>query len=130
MPRRQNEFLSTESPYPYSHASLTATLVEELLKVTRRMRVVRVSYGNATGLAVNASNFFALTLVKTGSVVVATGASTATVAIPAGGFTSMVLSTVGGALFLEAGETLSFSATRTGTATLPAGRLNVELAYV
>ncbi|MGL4443642.1 MAG: hypothetical protein ACRCU1_08455 [Alsobacter sp.] len=130
MARRNNEFLATESPYPYAHAALTATLSEELFKATRRIRVVSASYGNATGLAQSGSNSFAISLVKTGAVAVATGANTATTAIPAGGFTAMTLSTVNGAVVLEPGEILSFVATETGAATLPAGRLNVELAYV
>lgn len=130
MARRRNEFLSTESPYPYAHGALTANLSEEMFKATRRMRVVSASYGNATGLAQSGSNSFALSLVKTGGVTVATGANTATVAIPAGGFTAMSLSAVNGAVILEPGDILSFVATETGTATLPAGRLNVELAYV
>lgn len=130
MARRSNEFLSTESWYPYTHAALTATTSEEVFKATRRMRVLGASYGNATGLAQSGTNSFALSLVKTGGVTVATGANTASVAIPAGGFTAMSMSAVNGAVILEPGDVLSFVATETGTATLPAGRLNIELAYV
>lgn len=130
MARRKNEFLSTESPYPYAHAALTANLSEEMFKATRRMRVVSANYGNATGLAQSGSNSFAISLVKTGGVTVATGANTATTAIPAGGFTALTMSAVAGATVLEPGDVLSFVATETGTANLPAGRLNVELAYV
>ena len=125
-----NEYFSTEYTVPFDHAALTATTSVEFFKATKRTRVVRAYYGNATGLAASGTNSFALTLSKTGSVVVATGANTATTAIPAGGFTAMSMSTVAGAVVLEPGDVLSFVATETGTATLPPGRLQVDLAPV
>ena len=130
MPLFPNDGNSTQAPYPYAHASLTASLTEEIFRAPADMRVVSAWYGNPTGLAQSGTNSFALSLVKTGGVTVATGANTATVAIPAGGFTAMSLSAVAGATIIKRGEVLSFVATETGTATLPAGRLNIELAYV
>lgn len=130
MARRKNEFLSTEYVVPYDHAALTATTSVEVFKATKRTRVVSAQYGNATGLAASGSNSFALTLSKTGAVAVAAGANTATTAIPAGGFTALTMSAVAGATVLEPGDVLSFVATETGTATLPVGRLLVELAPV
>jgi hypothetical protein len=130
MARRPNEFLSTKYTIPYDHAALTATASPEIFKATERTRVMGARYGNATGLAQNGSNSYALTMSKTGSVAVATGANTATTAIPAGGFTEFTLSAVAGAVVLEVGDVLSFTATRTGTQTLPVGRLLVDLAPV
>lgn len=130
MGRRPNEFFSTEYTVSYDHAALTATTTVDVFKATKRTRVLRAQYGNAAGLAVSGANSFALTLSKTGSVDVAAGANTATTAIPAGGFTALTMSAVAGATVLEPGDVLSFVATETGTATLPAGRLLVELAPV
>lgn len=125
MARRPNEFLSTEVVLPHDHASLSATLTFELGVARRPMRVVSASYGNATGLAQSGSNYFVITL-KKGAATLLTVADSSTTAIAAGGFTTAVPATP---IRLEAGDVLSVAYTRTGTATLPVGRLLVELAY-
>lgn len=128
MARRTNEFLSTEVMITHDHASLTATTSVDIFKADRKMRVLRARYNNPTGLAQNA-NAFAITLSKTGSAVVASGIDSASAAIPAGTFPALTVA-AGAASILNPGDVLSFVATETGTATLPAGRLQVELAYV
>jgi len=117
----------------YDHAALTATTTVKLYKVPpgRTLRIDRVSYINPTGLVGDATNAFA-GAVKNGSTIVADLFATDTDAVPAGAtlavdtFVEGVLADVDSRRVLAAADILSFVATETGTATLPAGHLVVE----
>lgn len=125
-PRRPNELLQERIVVTFDHAALTSTTTDKVYRAHRACRVVSAHYLNKTGLAQSGSNSFSLEL-KNGSTVVASGINTATTAIAADTYTALTLSTTDANRVLAAGDALSFAATETGTATLPAGRLQVEL---
>lgn len=111
------------------HASLTATTTDFLITVpTGKVFVVdAVQYYNATGLAADVSNYFALTIQNSGATKVAASWSTQTSAqgaITAATPVSLVNGTLANRTF-TAGEIINFVATEAGSATLPAGRILV-----
>jgi len=117
----------------YDHGALTATTTVKLYKVPagRTLRVDRVSYINPTGLVEDNANNFA-GAVNNGATVVATLFNTDANLDPDTGATLAVDTFVEGTLatsadcVLAAADILSFVATETGTATLPAGHLVIE----
>lgn len=116
-------FLST------SHAAVTDDTTGAVFfpgHPTKRVRVKKAQYFNATGLAANGANFFALSI-RNGATVIASW-STITGGegtIGAGEIENMTLSVVDADLVLEANEKLHFVLDETGTATLPAGTFYV-----
>lgn len=108
------------------HASTAATLTQKLYKVPagRTLHVDRVTYLNVTGLALDASNNFAVAY-KNAAVVVASGIDTTAVALPANTFVEMTPG-ASSAVVLQAGDELTLVATKTGTQTLPAGTSTIE----
>lgn len=127
--RRKNEFLQERIVVTFDHAALTATTTDKFFTAPWKCRVASVTYNNKAGLAQSGSNSFALE-VKNGSTVVANGIDTATTALAADTPTALTLSATDANLVIAADASLSFVATETGTATLPAGRLQVELVRV
>lgn len=63
MTRPKNKF-QEKLAFFLDHAALTASQLFPLLKATRKCRVTSVEYKNPTGLAEDATNAFAMTLVK------------------------------------------------------------------
>jgi hypothetical protein len=124
--RRNNEFLIAPYQFPVQHAALTATGTIKAFVATERTIVLGVQYINPTGLALDASNGFAIEMRK-GSTVVANGISTTVAAVAANTHTAMSVAS-NGANVLEAGDVLSAVFTETGTATLPAGSFQLKLA--
>ncbi len=105
-------------------ASTAATRAFKTLKARKRTRVERVDYINDTGLAVDAANYFAVA-VKNGSKVINTLANTHSTDGAAITANTIYNGTDGTEAdrTLEAGDVATFEATKTGTATLPAGTL-------
>lgn len=135
-PKRTNEFLQERVVLSFDHPSVTATTAWKFFKVPagRTLKIDAVEYLNPTGLAEDASNNFALA-VKADAVVVGSlntdsdldpdiGAS-----IAANTFTTMTPGTAAESV-AAAGAELSLTATETGTATLPAGRVIVHARYI
>lgn len=128
--RRPNEFFQDIYTVSFDHAQLTSTTTTKVYQAPPtggQRRVKSVRYVNPTGLAQSGSNSFAITLQK-GVTAVANGIDTATVAIPADTFIGMTV--VDAAAVLDPLDVLSVVATETGTATLPPGRLVIELITV
>jgi hypothetical protein len=114
----------------FDHGSTTTDTTHTIFKAMDALEVVKVEYINVTGLAEDASDFFALSL-KNGSTVIATH-STETGeegSIAANTFTTLALEASPNPV-LDAGDVLSLDLNETGTATLPAGRLVVHARYL
>lgn len=138
MARRKNDLLQERISISLPIASTNATKTTKLWKAPRKCVVTDVRYLNETGLAENATNAFNAKLVKTGGTTVATLFDTDSdlvpdtgASLPANTFvTGALASNSSGARVLAAGDELSFVATLTGTATLPAGQIQIELLYL
>lgn len=134
---RDNDRFPREINVPYAHPSLTATTTSKFWRCPTgfRARVIGADYLNPTGLAEDASNAFAITL-QNGSTVVADGIDTdsdeagADNSLPADTFVALTLSATDADRVLAAGDVLSVVFTEDGTATLPAGLLNVRILLV
>lgn len=134
-PRQPNREIQERITLTYDHAQLTGDLTTKLYDVPsgRKLKVERVRYINPTGLAEDASNYFAIS-VKNGSTVVAGPLSTdsagaGTNSIAADTFTAITVATDGSEV-LDAGDVLSVLFDETGTATLPAGRVVIDALLV
>lgn len=131
MPRFPNNKYEEKLVMTFDHGSTTATTTSKLWKCpTGKSFVIdRVSYINPTGLTGDAANVFKGE-VKNGSTVMATVFNTETDAggatLAADTFVEATLSATAAALWLAAGDVMSFVLTEGGTATLPAGRLVIE----
>lgn len=122
-PRDEHEF-QEYLEIPFAHAQVTADTTTKLWRCPagRTFRVDSVDYINPTGLAADATNYFAVQI-KQGSVVVAQHSTltTAQGALTANTFVALVNSTTDADLIVEAGEVLDLTLDESGTATLPAG---------
>lgn len=134
-PRQPNREIQERITITCDHAQLTGDLTVNLYDVPsgRQLKVERVRYINPTGLAEDASNYFAIS-VKNGSTVVAGPLSTdsagaGTNSIAADTFTAITVATDGSEV-LDAGDVLSVLFDETGTATLPAGRVVIDALLV
>lgn len=131
--RRPNDLFRERFQFDYNHAQLTADETVKLIDATRAGRITRAYYVNPTGLAEDATNFFAVQLLK-GATVVASystdSAGAGTNSIAADTFTELTLSATDADRVFAAGDDLSFKADEGGTATLPPGRLIVEGYYL
>lgn len=114
------------------HAALTQTTTIKVYKVPtgRKLRLDRATYLNVTGLARSDTDSFVVEI-RNGATVVATLSNTGTVvsggaALAANTFVEGVKTATDSDLVFEADEELTFVATETGTATLPAGSYIVE----
>lgn len=116
----------------FTHPSVTAdTTTKEYKTGSRPLRISGIDYINPTGLAQDASNYFAIQ-VKVGSTVVGSW-STLTSAqgtIAADTFVALVLNATDANLVVPAGSTLTLLLDETGTATLPAGKVIVRGRYL
>ncbi len=121
--REQETFHKT-----FEHAQVTATtaLKKWKNKTGRQVKITGVQYLNITGLAQDASNTFVIAL-KQGSVVVADWDTTTGQegTIAADTHVSLTMSATAADLIIEPDEILSLVLTETGTATLPAGQMEV-----
>ncbi len=132
MARRDNQFLREKVVFLFPHASTTATVTHKIFKAKRAFIVDAIRYINPTGLAGDGTNAFAGD-VKNGSTVVATVFNTDTgdaggASLAADTFVDGVIDAA--AATLAAGDILSLVLTEDGTATLPAGLLQVEGRYL
>jgi hypothetical protein len=125
-PRQKSRYQDTVCLF-IDHAAVTADTVKFFKNHTgRKLRIDKIHYNNPTGLAADASNYFAVQ-VKNGATVVGawstlTGAQGALVA---GTTVDLVLNTTDANLVLAAGDELTLNLDETGTSTLPAGRVQV-----
>ncbi len=121
--REQQTFHKT-----FEHIQVTATTTVKKFKnkTGRQIKITSVQYLNVTGLAADASNTFVIAL-KQGSVVVADWDTTTGQegTVTADTHMNMTLSSTAADLIIEIDEILSVVLTETGTATLPAGQLEV-----
>jgi hypothetical protein len=130
--KRENNHLQEPFLLTYDHAQLTATTAVKLFKVPagRKLRIDAVDYINPTGLAADASNYFALSLAGNTDIASWSTQTGAEGAIAADTFISLVMSATDADCVLSAGDGLEVSFSETGTATLPAGRLVVRGRWV
>lgn len=132
MTRRPQDHMQERVVLNFAHPSVSADTTLLLFKAQGGQFLVdSVHYVNDTGLAVDVTNFFNLKL-QNAAVVLAnwsteTGEEGALVAAT---FVDFTLSAVAGALVLEAGEALKLVLDEDGTATLPAGQLQIEGRYL
>jgi hypothetical protein len=108
------------------------TLAMDKIPAGKRVRVDRVTFAPHGTLAVDASHFFNLKLLKGVSTVVANW-STATGqqgTLTSGTPVELVLSATDANLILDAADVISAFFDETGSATMPAGVLTVEGRYV
>jgi hypothetical protein len=117
----------------YDHAQVTGDTTVRLLKNTsgQQLRIDEIVYINPTGLAQDGSNYFAIQ-VKQGSVVVGewstlTGAEGT---IAADTYVALDLSDTDADLIIEDDEILTLLLDETGTATLPAGSIEIRGRFV
>lgn len=114
-----------------THAQVTADTTEKVRKFKRPFRVDAVQYINPTGLAQSATDYFNIKVLK-GSTVVANW-STQTGAqgtLTADTHVNMVLSSTDADLVFAVDDILSLFLDETGTATLPAGRVQISGRYL
>lgn len=132
LPRRPSDFLQERVVLTCDHVAVSATTTIKMHKVTRAFRVTAVRYVNPAGLALDPSNYFVGTLQNAG-VVMATVLNTNTaggVALAANTFASGVLSATPANQAMAADDEMSLVLTKTGTQTLPIGKLIVEGVYL
>lgn len=127
-PQREQQHITLTERHIEVTASLGAAQKFWKNKTGRQCRVKSVQYHNLTGLATHADNWFVIAL-KQGSVVVAdwstdTGEEGT---IAADTHVSLTLSATAADLIIEPDEVLSLMLTEGGTATLPAGQIEVTL---
>ena len=130
--RRPNKNLEEKVVIAFDHPSVSATTSWKAWKCpTGKSFVIdRVSYINPTGLTGASGNAFAGIVRKAGTTTMATlfntdtGAGGAT--LTADTFVEGTLSATVANTWLAAGEVIDLTATKTGTATLPAGRVVIE----
>lgn len=114
-------------------AQLTATTTHYVWKNDsgQKVRIDKVKYINPTGLANDAANFFVLALKQAAVEVAKWSTETGQQGtIAAAAYVDLVLSTTDADLIIEDGESLTFVCTETGTATLPAGTLQVRGRFI
>jgi hypothetical protein len=122
--RRANEHVQELVVFTVDHGSLTGDTEMMVAAPPWPMQIDRISYLNLTGLAVDASNFFELSLQVEGTPVATHSTETgADGAIGAGVEVELAVTLADS--FVAAGDVITFLADETGTATLPAGRLVV-----
>lgn len=131
--RRENDTLRERFAIPYDHAQVVdSDLTVKLFDVPRAARVVRAWYNNPTGLAAHATNYFNIKVLAGANV----AANWSTESGQEGTLTGdepveLTLGT-GPNRALAAGDELALflDENDAGTATLPAGRIVVELEYL
>ena len=129
-PRRRDDFRGERIALPFEHVQVTADTSIKIYKVPtgRTLLVVRVQYLNLTGLAEDASNFFAIKLNDGNAANIAAVWSTETGqqgTIAADTHVELVVVTTANKA-LAGGDVLTLHLDETGTQTLPAGSGVVE----
>lgn len=132
-PKRQNDFLHERVVLSFDHPAITSTTAWKFFKVPagRSLKIDSIEYLNPTGLAADASNSYVVAA-KADAVVLGS-LDTNTVggaSIAANTFTVMTPSATPTDLVAAAGSILSLTGTKTGTQTLPIGRVVVHARYV
>lgn len=122
---------------PFDHAQVTGTTTVKLWKCPtgRAFIVDRVLYMNVTGLAVHNDNWFTGVLMNDATAVASifnTDANSDPVgaALTADTFTEATMAAATADRVVDAGEELALVLTEGGTATLPAGFVQIEGRYV
>jgi hypothetical protein len=113
----------------YEHGSLTADTTVKLFAAVSEFLLESARYINPTGLAADAANYFNIKLVETAVVMANWSTETGQEGtIAADTFVDLTLGTAADRT-LAADEELSIFFDETGTATLPAGRIQIEGRY-
>lgn len=131
MVRRKNQFLGDKVTISLDHVSTNATLSVKMWKTPagRALRIERMAYINVTGLATDATNYFDVNVVhgagptNAGKWSTLTGAEGA---IAANTFIDLTKNATDANLVVPPGTEISLSLVKTGTQTLPAGRVVIE----
>ena len=133
MPRRHNDVLQERVVLDAEHVEVTADTTNKLWKLTRDLRVDAVRYINPTGLVADATHFFELKLIQGASTVIASW-STETGEEGTIAADTFVDFTMGAAAdqVIPAGTVISLFLDEDAgaTATLPAGRIQIEGRYL
>lgn len=129
--RRKDRYRSEKITISFDPASTAATLGVPAKLYTvpagRKLRVTRVMYNNPTGLAANVSNFYLIEILNAALQAFAWSTSTAGQGtLTANTPVEFVKNATDANAVLPAGTALSYNATLTGAATLPAGRVVIE----
>lgn len=127
--RRKDRYRSEKITLSYDPASTAATFANILYTVPagRRLRITRVMYNNPTGLAGNVSNFYVIQILNAALQAFSWSTSTAGQStLTANTPVEFVKNATDANAVLPAGTSLSYNATLTGAATLPAGRVVIE----
>ena len=131
--RRKNSLFQERLTFSVSNASTAASTAEKFWTVPtgRSLRLDGAWYNNPTGLAADANNYFTIT-VKKGSTVMATWSTqtTGNGALVADTPVTLVLSATDSDTVAAAGDVISVSFAKSGTQTLPAGRLTMNFRLV
>lgn len=135
MPATKRTSLTQEfSTLLVDHAAMTADVTTKLVKFGRRARLVGVRYVNPTGLAADNANAFRVSLLS-GADEAAMLFNTdgdddpAGASLPANTWVEGALSPTDSYRVFEAGDELDLVFDEDGTATLPAGHLQIDLIY-
>lgn len=131
MTRRPNQFLAERFSFSFDAASTNVTATTKLWKTPsgRAFKIERVFYNNPTGLATDASNYFDVRVQHGAGPTVAAQWSTLTGAegaLAANTPVDLTLSATAANRVVPAATEISLSLVKTGTQTLPAGRVVVE----
>lgn len=135
-PRRPSNFVQERTTIVFDHpGSLTSDTTYKFWQAPRPCRVTDVRYINPTGLAEHATNAFAGSVLN-GATVVATIFDTdsdeagADNSLPANTFVTGVIAAAGAVLAADDVLSLFLDEDAAGAATLPAGRLQVEVVFL
>lgn len=127
MARRKNQYVQETLSLSFDHAQVTGTTTWKIWKAPWAGKLSRASYINVTGLAADGTNQFALTI-QNGSTVMASGVGNVSPdAIAANTFEDFANSATAADLVFAAGDVISLVATEAAAATLPAGRVTLEV---
>jgi hypothetical protein len=115
----------------YDHVSVSATTTWKMWKAPRLGVVDYVVYNNPTGLAADFANYYTVELLDSATIMASWSTCKTDAAVPGNGalsadtFVEVVKSGTAANLRFAAADVLSLSAVKTGTQTLPVGRVVV-----
>jgi hypothetical protein len=129
-PRRENLFKQEPLLLFFEHPQATETAEHSIAAPVGPpgpYRIDRVRYVNPTGLAEDATNFFALEVLIDGEVAATWSTETGEEGtLPAGEWVEFTLAEDVADLVGQSGDEITLALTEDGNATLPAGRLQLE----